>query len=67
MSYYQAKKSYDNKNQKQDEVVYTCSVCLMGADHKDLIRYGARCWKCYDEYCKSAPRHSYKQNPDDIF
>ena len=57
MSYYQAKKSYDQKQAADGVFVYTCSVCMMGADKEDLSRFGARCWKCYDNYCKEAPHY----------
>lgn len=57
MSYYTAKKSYEEQKQADGVVTYTCSVCLMGAEHEDLMRYGSRCWKCYDNYCKSAPHY----------
>jgi cytochrome c5 len=58
MSYYNAKKSYEaEKQESQDFKTYICTSCLMEASYSDMATYGARCWKCYDEYCKSAPRY----------
>lgn len=58
MSYYTAKKKYEDKNQQDNDFkTYICTSCLMEADHADMATYGARCWKCYDEYCKSAPHY----------
>lgn len=57
MSYYTAKKSYEESSKPENAVAYTCSVCMMGAEYSDLATYGARCWKCYDTYCKSAPHY----------
>lgn len=57
MSYYSAKKSYEAEKQEQDVNRYICTSCLMEASYSDMATYGARCWKCYDEYCKSAPRY----------
>jgi hypothetical protein len=56
MSYYSAKQKYEQEN-KTDLPRYVCTVCMMEAEHKDMVTYGARCWKCYDDYCKSAPRY----------
>lgn len=58
MSYYTAKKSYEQQTQdKQEYPRYVCSVCLMEAIYADLTTYGARCGKCYQNYCRSAPRY----------
>ena len=32
-----------------------CTVCKEITAHEDLMTYGARCWKCYDIYCRTAP------------
>lgn len=57
MSYYSAKKSYEAEKQEQDVNRYICTSCLMEAEHSDMVTYGARCWKCYDNYCNSAPHY----------
>lgn len=58
MSYYTAKKTYETeKQEKQESSTYICTACLMEASYSDMATYGARCWRCYDNYCKSAPRY----------
>ena len=58
MSYYTAKKSYEEQNQeKKDFARYHCTRCMMEADYSDMTSYGAMCWKCYDNYCKEAPHY----------
>jgi hypothetical protein len=33
-----------------------CSVCRMLTDHGTLRDYGARCFLCFQAYCRAAPK-----------
>ena len=35
--------------------LFNCKICFSQTIRKDMSTYGARCWKCYDDYCRQVP------------
>lgn len=50
------------------ELFKPCTVCKESTSQEHLIIYGARCFSCYQSYCRQAPAYvpvpdKYKNDP----
>ena len=67
MSYASAKRSYEQeKFEVSAEPVMRCRDCQDTTTRENLSAYGLRCWRCYEHWCRSAPKpETQKDYPGD--
>jgi hypothetical protein len=59
MSLLDVKRKIAEKLGEEDRL--PCLVCKVPTKFETLSNYGARCWRCYEDYCLKAPRVSGPQ------
>ena len=58
MSYASAKRSYESeKFEVSAEPVHRCRDCHDVTTRENMSAYGLRCWRCYEHWCRSVPKH----------
>jgi len=58
-------KKYKQEDQETVGCQKPCSICHVLTDHRDLMSNGARCFACYDSYCRQPSTAEPKKYLDD--
>lgn len=56
--------SFIKSEQHVEITVLRCLVCKQTAAYDDLMNYGARCFPCFENYCKDVPYTKVERNID---
>ena len=66
MSYQKAKRAYEAEKFEVGAEVLRCNTCQAETAKEMLGAYGARCFKCFSEYCRAAPHYEIRKDyPND--
>lgn len=66
MSYQTAKRAYEDEKVEVGTKVLRCNNCQTETAREILSSYGARCFKCFSDYCRAAPHYEIKKDyPND--
>lgn len=66
MSYQSAKRAYEAEKFEVGTEVLRCNTCQAETSREHLGAYGARCFRCFADYCRAAPRYEIRKDyPND--